>query len=101
MNITRILNLPEDFKKKLREIEFISLDEQSNGEYIILDNRVKGRIAIFFNKNWLAQVLQDKITKEYFFWTDGSIDYLSIEDMIKLLILIRDNTTNIFEGKKK
>ena len=90
----RIKNL-EKLKKELKELKFIEFDIiEDTGEFLVLDNRLKRKWDKFLNKDWLCQVLKDKITKDYWVcFTDcNHFKSLEFEEIINFLNVLITNT---------
>jgi len=90
----KIKNL-EKFKKELEELKFIEFDIiEDTGEFLVLDNRLKRKWDKFWNKDWICQVLKDRITKDYWVcFTDcNNFKSLEFEEIISFLKILIDNT---------
>ena len=87
--IYKIKNI-EIFKEELKKLNFVALAFSKSGEFLVLDNRVRGIWNKFWDKDWLFQVLKDKITHEYYvcFTNCNNFKNLEFEEIINCMNIL-------------
>jgi len=77
-----LIKRPKEFLDRISKLAWIDLDYIKNGEVIIKEKRNMSLREKIFETNWIAQLLIEPNTKEYFIYKIKPVMNLSDTNMI-------------------